>query len=213
MRHVSVLLAMICATNAYAATEDSTKHAGALAAPVATVAMATPVQAAAMRNVALPAGSLISINAVVDLTSKTLKLGDKVKFATVGDVTQDGMVIIPGGTPGEGVVSYVQGTGRFGRSGKLEVTFTALDLGGRKILLTGKHRREGAGNTGATVGAIVAAGVIGGLIVSGHSAVIKHDETLQAHTTAEEAFAQPAGGPSATLVTVSMPAAPIAPTH
>ena len=155
--------------------------------------------------------TLIAISSIVDLTSKTLKLGDKVKFATFGDVTQDGIVIIPKGTPGEGVVSFVTGTGAFGRSGKLEVTFTSLDLDGRMIMLTGKHRQEGAGNTGAIVGAILAAGVIGGLVVSGHSAVIKHDEALQARTTGAETFAQMADGPVPAPAT--SPATPVSLTN
>ena len=203
-----ILLALVCAANTTPSENVVAHDVAAVIAPMAVVAPTPsqiPGQIPAIRNVALPADSLIAINSIADLTSKTLKLGGKVKFATFGDVTQDGIVIIPKGTPGEGVVSFVKKPGAFGRPGKLEVTFTSLDLGGRMIMLTGKHRQDGAGNTGAAVGAILAAGVIGGLVVSGHSAVIKHDEALQARTTGAETFAQITDVPAP----VTAPATPV----
>jgi hypothetical protein len=48
--------------------------------------------------------------------------------------------------------------------------FTDLQIGNQTVPLTGRYRIEGKGNTGWTLGAIAAAGLAGGLFVTGHSA-------------------------------------------
>ncbi len=159
-------------------------------------ALATPA-VSAMRQLILPARAELVLAPDTEISSKTAKLGDKVKLFTTADVLVDGIVVIPKGTPGEGSVSFVKGTGSFGKSGRIEISFNALDLSGRRIALTGAHRQEGSGNGGATAGAVLAAGLVGGFLVSGHSAVIAKNAIMLAYTFEAQSFTMPA--PSSNL--------------
>lgn len=204
LRNTCVLLTLAFSATAHAAAVTPTTPA-APASSIAAPVISAPASGPTTRTLTLAPGSLVAISPVNELSSKTLKLGDKFKFATMSDVSDHGVILIPQGTTGEGTVTYVKGTGVFGRSGKLEVSFNSLDLGGRTIALTGKYRQEGSANSGAAVGATLAAGLIGGLVVSGHSAVIKHGQALQAQTNAEESFTVPAEA-SATAAPAAAPA-------
>jgi len=171
-----------------------------------------PAAAPATRQITLAPNTEVVVTPNDTLNTKSVKVGDKFRLATVFDVMQDGFVLIPRGTPGEGTVSYRTGKGAFGKSGKFEVEFNSLDLGGRKIALTGKHRQEGEGNTGAAVGAVVAVGVFGAF-VTGHSATITNGQQLRAHTAEPLSFTVPAGVapvPTANLAAPAPVAAPVA---
>jgi len=161
-----------------------------------------------MRQLVLAPNTEVVVTPNDTLNTKTVKVGDKFKVATVFDVMQDGFVLIPRGTPGEATVSYRTGKGAFGKSGKMEVEFNWLDLGGRRIALTGKYRQEGEGNTGAAVGAVVAVGVFGAF-VTGHSAALTNGQQLRAHTAEPLAFQVP-GNAAPTPTAALAPAAPVA---
>ena len=107
---------------------------------------------------------------------------------------QDGYIVIPKGTRGEGTVTWMTNKGAFGKSGKMEVSFNWLELNGRRVSLTGNFRQEGEGNTGATVGAVVAVGVFGGF-VTGRSATIVNGQQLRARTAEPLTFLIPDTAP------------------
>ena len=110
----------------------------------------------AMRQIVVSPNTEVMVTPNDNITTKgkQVKQGFKFRISTVFDVMQDGFVVIPKGTPGEGTVTWMTNKGAFGKSGKMEVSFDWLELGGRRIALTGTHRQEGEGNTGATVGAV-----------------------------------------------------------
>lgn len=64
----------------------------------------------------------------------------------------------------------------------MEFDIVDIELGGRQIPVTGHYRVEGQGNTGATVGAVVAVGVFAAF-VTGHSAVVATGTEFKAYTT------------------------------
>ena len=143
---------------------------------------------------------------------KQVKEGFKFPISTMLDVMQDGFIVIPKGTRGEGTVTWMTNKGAFGKSGKMEVSFDWLELGGRRVALTGKYRQEGEGNTGATVGAVVAVGVFAGF-VTGRSASIVNGQELRARTAEPLTFMVPDNAPrvvTGTLVQAPV-AAPVAP--
>ena len=174
-------------------------------APVPPVVVAAPVAPPAERKITLPANTEVVVTPNDTLNTKGVKLGDKFRIATVFDVMQDGFVMIPKGTMGEATVSYRTGKGAFGKSGKMEVEFNWLDLSGRRIPLTGKFRQEGEGNTGATVGALVAVGVLSAF-VTGHSASIVNGQQLRAHTAEALTFNVPANLVPVTTASLAAPA-------
>jgi len=92
---------------------------------------------------------------------------------------------------GEGTIVWLTNKGAFGKSGKMEVSFDWLDLNGRRVSLTGTHRQEGEGNTGATVGAAVAVGVFSAF-VTGRSATLVNGQQLRARTAEPLTFTVPA---------------------
>lgn len=165
-----------------------------------------------VRQIILSPNTEVVVTPNDTLNSKSVKVGDKFRLATVFDVFQDGFVLIPRGTPGEGTIVYRTSKGAFGKSGKFEVEFNTLDLGGRKVALTGRYRQEGEGNTGAAVGAVVAVGVLGAF-VTGHSATITNGQQLRAHTAQPLPFTVPAGiapVPTASLAAPAPVASPVA---
>ncbi|WP_225206645.1 hypothetical protein [Novosphingobium huizhouense] len=158
---------------------------------------------ATLREVVLAPNAEVVVTPNDTLTSKGKKLkeGAKFRLSTMFDVMQDGYVLIPKGTSGEGTVTFLTNKGAFGKSGKMEVSFDYLDFAGRRIPLTGSYRQEGEGNTGATVGAAVAVGVFSAF-VTGRSATIVNGEQLRAHTVEPLHFTVPGDAPR--LVTGSL---------
>lgn len=153
------------------------------AAPAAAVAVVTlPVVAApvvASRLEAPVAGAVLPTNTDVlvrldqPVTSKGGKVGDTFKMTVVQDVMLGGLIVIPRGTPAFGQIAWRTGKGMFGKSAKMEITIDQVELNGRAVPLSGRFRAEGDGNTGATIGVGLAAGLIGAAFVTGRSAVFE----------------------------------------
>jgi hypothetical protein len=186
-------------TMAIAQTDQvpATQSVATASEAVTTAVMPADATAPVIQKLTLPANSEIAVTPSDDLTSKGIKEGHVFAITTVFDVIQNGVILIPKGTVGKATVTYRTGKGAFGKSAKMEVSFNSLDLGGRQILLTGMHRQEGDGNTGATLGAVAAAGVIGGVFVTGKSAKLPHGRQLQARTGEVLVFEVPTGSAQA----------------
>ncbi len=193
----------------------------AAAAPLAVEPAA--VAAPAMAQIVLPPNTelVVTPNDTLTTKGKALKEGTKFRLSTMFDVMQDGFVLIPKGSFGEGTVTWMTNKGAFGKSGKMEVSFDWIDLGGRRVPLTGNFRQEGEGNTGATVGAVVLVGVFAAF-VTGKSASIVNGQQLRARTVEPLAFMVPASAvrvttgqlvtaPVAAPVVVAPVAVPVAP--
>jgi hypothetical protein len=132
------------------------------AAPVDAVVPAVAAAPAAVPSpqLILPANTEVAVTPNDDVTSKGIKVGHTFVISTMNDVMYNGYVVIPKGTPGQAKVTWRTGKGAFGKSAKMEVSFESLTLGGRKIALMGKHRQDGQGNTGATLGTVAVAGAL-----------------------------------------------------
>lgn len=149
-----------------------------------------------MRQIVVSPNTEVVVTPNDNVTTKgsQVKEGFKFPISTVFDVMQGGYIVIPKGTRGEGTVTWMTNKGAFGKSGKMEVSFNWLELNGRRVSLTGNFRQEGEGNTGATVGAVVAVGVFGGF-VTGRSATIVNGQQLRARTAEPLTFLIPDTAP------------------
>jgi hypothetical protein len=166
------------------------------AQPVEAVAAVAPAPVAAV----LPANTEIPLSLNETLSSKTHRLGDQVALTVAQDVKVGDHVLIPQGTRAIGQVTRRSNRGSFGKSGKMDVTFRYIDLDGVRIPVEGRHHQEGSGNTAAAIGAMVAVGVVGGLMVKGKSAKVEQGREFRIHTAEAIPAMLPAdGGMRATL--------------
>ncbi len=125
---------------------------------------------------AMPANTKITVAPTAEISSKHLKKGEKVNFVTVGDVSEQGNIVIPRGSPVTGEITFKTGKAVGGKSGKFEVSFRTIQVRGQEYALTGVHRQEGKGNTVAAVFAT--------MLISGRSAVMLVGQEATAFTAA-----------------------------
>lgn len=176
------------------------------AAPAISPVVAMPRATINGTSSFLPANTQVDVTLNSEISSKKVKQGDRFKASVAHDVMLGDYVIIPKGTPANGNVTFRTGKGAFGKSAKMEIAITDLDLSGRSIPVNGKFRQEGAGNTGATVGTAVAVGVFSAF-VTGKSAVFEQGRELRVFTI--DALPVTAASPASAVET--MPAAAPAP--
>ncbi|PVX30953.1 hypothetical protein DD559_17790 [Sphingomonas pokkalii] len=124
----------------------------------------------------MPANTLLVVTPAEEISSKKIDVGSKVKFVTIGDITEQGAVVIPRGSMVSGDITFKTGKAIGGKSGKFEVAFRTVQVRGTEYALTGVHRQEGKGNT--------AAALLGSILVSGRSAVMKPGDEGRAFTAA-----------------------------
>jgi hypothetical protein len=202
-RRLAVLAALAAVSSPALAQSQAPAPAAPAAqasAPVAAQAepAAAPAVAPSAAAAMLPANSEVVLSLNEPLSSEDKRLGDNVSLSVSQDVKANGAVVIPRGTRAVGQVTYRKGKGGFGKAGKLELDFRYVDYDGRRIPIEGHYRQEGDGNGAAAVGAVLAAGVIGGLIVHGHSARIPQNHEFTVHLVDAIPVAAPAteGGPA-----------------
>lgn len=206
-------LAVFAAAPAFAQNEQAARPA---AVDADLTAQSAPLLAA-VRPVAtgpsLPANTELLLRMNEELTSKTAREGTSFRLTLTHDILLDNFIVVPRGTPAIGEVTWRTGKGMFGKSAKMEFEMRYLDLGGRRIPISGKFRQEGDGNTVGTIAAVVAI-PIAGMLVTGKSAVVPAGRELKAFTTEAVSVALPTGAPvqpPAVLVVQPVPpAAPVA---
>jgi len=127
-----------------------------------------------------------------DLTTKggNIEEGSMFYLTVVSDVKLGDLTVIPKGARGAGEVTWKTGKGAFGKSGKMDIELRYVEVGGQRIPVEGKYRQEGEGNTVATVGTVILAGVFAGF-VTGKSAKIPRGRELSARTKVDVPVALP----------------------
>jgi hypothetical protein len=190
-------VALCAAMSVYASADAQVASSSTSAGPVVAVAREVPTSGSTF----LPSNTEIWLAASQEVSSKALKVGQKFPMTVSRDVMIGNYIVIPKGTVAEGQITYRTGKGAFGKSAKMEFDLVDIDLGGRLIPISGHYRIEGQGNTGATVGVVVAAGVFGAF-VTGHSAVVQQGTEFRAYTKEQMAVTlgtTTAGGSATTL--------------
>jgi len=143
---------------------------------VATVAPPAPA-------LVLPANTELRLTMNQDVTTKGDRWneGDTFDLTLSHDVRVGDYIVIPQGSRGVGRITWLTNKGAFGKSGKMEIALEYVVVNGRNIPITGEYRQEGEGNTVATVGGVIAAGIFAGFI-TGKSGLIPQGRELVAHT-------------------------------
>jgi hypothetical protein len=153
-----------------------------VAPPVPTPAVVSAPAAPALRTITVSPGLAIPLALTSELSSSRNKEGETFSMIVASDVLSEGIVVIPRGTRAVGEITLRSGRGMFGKSGKMELSFRYLDMDGVRVPLDGEHFQAGEGNTGGTVGAVLAAGVVGGMVVTGRSANMPTGREFSART-------------------------------
>jgi len=169
-------------------------------APAPTAPVPTLLPA---RGLVLPPNTDVLVRLDEEVSSKAKRVGDAFRLTVVQDVIKDGTVVIPRGTPVVGSVVWRTGKGMFGKSAKMEIAIDQLTLNGQAVPLFGRFREEGEGNTGATIGTAVAAGVIAAAFITGRSAVFPAGREFRVTTREAFAFGTPQAVAPALIAAVS----------
>lgn len=164
-------------TLAAAAAQAAAPQAAVQPAPVAAVAPAAPASRVAR---VLPAGTIVTLTPLEELSSKHMKGGERFQFLVVNDVNEGGVVVIPRGSIATGLISMQTGRAVGGKSGKFDVAFESVAANGVTFPLSGVHHQEGKGNT---LGAVFVS-----VLISGHSAVMQPGEVVTAFTKEPTAY-------------------------
>lgn len=128
----------------------------------------------------LPAGTLVRLSPLQEISSKHMREGQRFPFVVVEDVVENGVAVIPRGSSATGVVTAQTGRAVGGKSGKFDISFESVTANGIRFPLTGMSRKEGKGNT---MGAL-----FGLIFISGRSATLLPGEVVTAFTSAETRY-------------------------
>lgn len=128
----------------------------------------------------LPAGTLVSLSPLQEISSKHMTEGQRFPFVVVEDVLENGGVVIPRGSSATAVVTAQTGRAIGGKSGKFDISFENVVANGVRFPLTGVSRQEGKGNT---MGAL-----FGLIFISGRSATLLPGEVVKAFTSERTAY-------------------------
>jgi hypothetical protein len=147
------------------------------AAPSSSPAPAQP--APEMKKYMLRDGADVPLKLAQDLSSKTAHEGDSVELTLAEDLKVDGVTVARAGSTAVGTVSHAKKNGMMGRGGELSLLFDYLKVGDQKIKLRGAQGKNGDDKTGATVGLVIAFGVLG-FMKHGKNAEIKQGTAIKA---------------------------------
>ena len=133
--------------------------------------------------VTVPAGTVVELINEDPIESKTLTEGDRLTFSVAEDIMIGDVVAIPRGMQADGTVSKARKAGRFGRDGKIEITYDSVHAadGSPVALVVGE--KVGASAAGAII--LGPVGLVGGLFVKGHDVNIPAGSTMYAETKAD----------------------------
>lgn len=145
----------------------------------------------ASEAVTIPVGTIVTMKNLDAIESKTLQEGDTVRFSVAEDVLVGDVVAIPRGMEADATVTKARKAGRFGRDGKIEITYgTVRGADGTPVPLTiGEKTKEQYKRTAGAVGASAAGaiilgpvGLVGGLFVKGNDVNIPEGSEMYAET-------------------------------
>jgi hypothetical protein len=148
-------------------------------APIVQQAPPPPPQPAApvVHNVTIAAGTTIPVRITQTLDSATTETGDKFTGVIASDIVENGMVVLPAGTPVSGRVDEAKNATHFKGSSALTISLTSISRRGERIdVATDAYTKQGEGrgkNTAEKVGGGAAVGaILGGILGGGKGAAI-----------------------------------------
>lgn len=140
----------------------------------------------------IPAGTIVTLENMDELSSKVVQEGDIVRFTVAEDVIVEDTIAIPKGMETDATITKARKSGRFGKDGKIEITYGNVRAAdGTPVSLTvGEKVKEQYKNMAGAVGASAAGaiilgpvGLVGGLFVHGNDVEIPAGTPMYAETS------------------------------
>lgn len=133
-----------------------------------------------VKEVKVPAETLVQVRLLTDIDSGTNKVGETVRYRVVRDVVLDDRIVIPAGAEGVGTISGVQTAARFGQGGRVTVDWGAVPTFDGTLIRLDVSERAARHTEELAVAASVAGvillsgpiGLVGGLLVQGKEHVV-----------------------------------------
>ena len=147
-------------------------------------------QQAGPQTLTIPDGTLVPLYLMDDLSSKTNKSDDPVRFKVREDVRINGKVVIPWNSPGVGKVAIVGGRGMAGKAGSVNFTVEYVKaVDGTNVRVRGAPTIKGGGNTRVAAAAAVAYGPAALLVMRGAHADIRKGTMMSVYVDGERQVA------------------------
>ena len=113
----------------------------------------------------VPQGAKISVVTDQSVSSKTAKVGQTITGSVAQDVTSDGKVVIPKGSPVKLTVSGAQASGRLSTPAKLYLRLRTVTVGGKTYTIATSSAGRTLGGKGKRDAGFIGGGAAGGAII------------------------------------------------
>jgi len=129
------------------------------------LASALLLPALAQASGTVPIGTKISVVTDQAVSSKTAKIGQTVTGTVSQDVTSNGKVVIPKGSPVKLAVSSVQASGRLSTPAKLYLRLRTVTVGGKTYTVATSSAGRTEGGKGKRDAEFIGGGAAGGAVI------------------------------------------------
>lgn len=170
--------------------------AACLALPVSALAQGVVIMPTTQSSV-LRTGTPIALTLSEGITTKDKQahVNDRVRMEVAEDVTVNGTVIIPVGSPAVGELTDVQNKGMWGKSGRVVGRVLTVNANGRTIRLSGTFDSKGGSGTAGAVAASAIVFAPAGFLITGKSATLAPGAVIRAFIDEDVPFAIAADAP------------------
>jgi len=175
-----------------------------------TASQATQATTAEPAKVKLKEGTEVNLKLAQALSSKTATTGDSVELVLDQDLIADNAVVAKKGSRAVATVSNAKKAGMAGKGGELNLRLEYLKAGDTKVKLRGTQGKNGDNKTGATVGLVLAFGVLG-FMKHGKQAEVKEGTPVKAFVDEDAQVASLGPAPETAASATSNPAPAAAP--
>ena len=178
-RKIFAIVSMLSLVAVYA-TGMAAQQATPATSEQSTPAPAAQAAPAAPAKVTLKEGTDVNLKLAQALSSKTAATGDSVELVLDQDLIVDNALVARKGSRAVATVSNAKKAGMAGKGGELNLRLEYLKAGDTRVKLRGVQAKNGDNKTGATVGLVVAFGVLG-FMKHGKQAEVKEGTPVKAY--------------------------------
>jgi hypothetical protein len=153
----------------------------------------------------LKEGTDVNLKLAQALSSKTATTGDSVELLLDQDLIVDNALVAKKGSRAVATVSNAKKAGMAGKGGELNLRLEYVKAGDTKVKLRGTQAKSGDNKTGATVGLVLAFGVLG-FMKHGKQAEVKEGTPVKAFVDEDVQVASLGPAPQPAAASASNPA-------